>query len=72
MVEVDVASIVRTGEAPVKEAQLVPKLPLPYFNAERHELNVVKAFSPPPHHCIFTGVPFHPFSLTRAPAGRRI
>ena len=58
MVEVDVASIVRSGEAPVKEAPRSWSPNSPYFNAERHELNVVKPFSPPPHHCIFPGIPF--------------
>ena len=51
VVEVDVAGIVRSLEAPVKEAPRSWSPNPPYFNAERHELNVVKAFSPPPHHC---------------------
>ena len=45
VVEADVASIVRSGEAPVKEAPRSWSPNSPYFNAERHELNVVKAFS---------------------------
>ena len=68
VVEVDVASIVRSGEAPVKEAPRSWSPNSPYFNAERHELNVVKAFSPPPHHCIFPGIHLVLLTFTRAPA----
>ena len=39
VVEVDAASIVRSGEAPAKEAPR--SWPPPYLNAERHELNAV-------------------------------